>query len=87
MFLSSPDAFLVTGATFTRNEASFGGAVALASSVEKQRNFVGCMFQENRADDGGALYFYSSAGQEAVYNSVFRENHAGKWTVPRKVKG
>lgn len=76
MSLSSPEQLNVSGATFAYNIASFGGAIALNSGVDMPRTFQGCIFEDNQASDGGALYFYTSAGLERIEESTFRRNYA-----------
>lgn len=78
MSVSSPETLNVTGAVFASNVANFGGAIALNSGVDEARTFEECTFEENQANDGGALYFYTSAGLETIVRSVFRGNYAGK---------
>lgn len=78
MSLSSPETLNVSGAAFASNVANFGGAIALNSGVDEARTFDECTFEENQASDGGALYFYTSAGLERIERSIFRGNYAGK---------
>lgn len=87
MSISSPEQLWVRGTSFVSNTASFGGAIALNSGVDASRTFEECTFEENMASDGGALYLYTSAGQDVVLGSVFLRNYAGEWAPKRKLCG
>lgn len=78
MNIKNPTDLNINGVTFQSNSAKSGGAVFIASTEETSRKFDGCLFEENEAMDGGALCSYSSAGQEAVTNSVFSGNFASE---------
>ncbi|CAM9637001.1 unnamed protein product, partial [Laminaria digitata] len=66
----------VVDVLFKSNEASLGGAVYVLALLEKQTSFSGCVFEGNRAEDGGAVYFYTGPGIDIFTESVFRNNFA-----------
>ena len=74
----APDEVNMTGSTFTSNTARLGGAVSLTSLIHNQRTFQNCMFVNNSATDGGAMYLYGDAGVDVVAESLFHDNYASK---------
>lgn len=68
----------ITSATFTANDAKLGGAIALTSTDNNDRTYDKCVFADNTAEDGGAIYMYGGSGSEFVTDSVFRDNYASK---------
>lgn len=77
MWMSAPTAHNIYGSIFVSNVAEFGGAVWLTSTENISREFEECLFEGNEATDGGALYFYTSAGTDIISSSAFSYNHAG----------
>ena len=76
--ISAPAALHVHGTKFKGNHAQFGGAIAMTSTEDEERTFDACTFDSNTATtDGGAMYFYTSAGQESIHTSWFQINFAG----------
>lgn len=75
--LANPDELNLTGVIFTFNEAGFGGAVALASTVWAPAQIQRCSFEYNNATNGGAMYL-SGVGQTLLQGSFFRYNVAGE---------
>lgn len=63
---------------FTANDAQLGGAIALTSFDSSDRTYDKCVFADNTAEDGGAIYMYGVSGSEFVTGSVFRDNYARK---------
>ena len=63
------------------NKASLGGAVYIAAVDDKQTVFRECVFENNAAADGGAVYLYTGPGVDIFTASVFRNNFAGE--LPR----
>ena len=68
----------VSGTMFKSNEASLGGAVYIVSVTDNQHTFRNCGFEENIADDGGAVYLYTALAVDIFVGSVFRNNSAGE---------
>lgn len=70
----------IGGASFISNKAEFGGggAVSMTAAKDDSRGFMKCTFEGNEAVDGGALYLYTSAGEETVVESTFSGNIAGR---------
>ena len=68
----------VNGTMFKSNEASLGGAVYIVSVTDNQHSFRDCGFEENIADDGGAVYLYTALAVDIFVGSVFRNNYAGE---------
>ena len=76
--ITAPAALHVHGTKFERNHAQFGGAIAMTSTKDGEKTFGACTFDFNNATtDGGAMYLYTSAGQESIHASLFRNNFAG----------
>lgn len=68
----------VSGSLFSANEASIGGAVFSSDTREDEMVFGACVFEENRATDGGALYLNAFGDVDIVTASYFRGNVAGE---------
>lgn len=75
---TNPKSLNLKGVTFRSNSAEYGGAILVVSTTESSRTFQGCIFDNNMATDGGALYFYTSVGMEEIEDSVFTRNYASK---------
>lgn len=73
----------IVGAEFWRNEAVVGGAVFQIALEDNRRIFGSCLFEHNKATDGGALYFATGRGVDRVVNSVFNRNHASETLTSR----
>ncbi|CAM9354539.1 unnamed protein product, partial [Laminaria digitata] len=75
--ITAPVALEVQGTLFKGNHAQFGGAIALTSTEDGEKQFDTCTFESNTATaDGGAMYLYTSAGREIIHRSIFRNNFA-----------
>ena len=46
--------------------------------ADEQSRFHECVFEENIAEDGGAVYLYTARGTNSFIASVFRNNYAGE---------
>lgn len=56
-----------------------GGAIALQYPSYNDRVFDKCVFADNTAINGGAVYLYGdSGGRDVITDSVFRGNYASK---------
>ncbi|CAN0297003.1 unnamed protein product [Pylaiella littoralis] len=73
------------GCAFSGNVAVWGGGVAIFSSGSMWNkesldsgpaNTTACVFEGNRAEEGGAIY--SAAGYDMIKDSLFEENFAEK---------
>lgn len=78
MAVFSPESLDMSGVTFRSNFAEYGGAVLAVSTVNSSKEFQGCVFEDNTATDGGALFFYTSAGTDNIVNCVFTGNFASE---------
>ena len=81
MLISTPGELHIDSATFERNKALSGGAVALfatAPATYLDLIVTLCTFEANYATNGGALYLFNSAHGVSVAKSVFLENVAGE---------
>lgn len=74
MFHENSSHLQVTGASFQSNEAEFGGAVFIDYFSNTESDFKACVFEGNKATDGGAVY----SGADISIASVFRHNVAGR---------
>lgn len=79
MSIVNPVFLELGGAVFASNVAELGngGAVSMVAADDQNRKFVGCHFDGNKAVTGGAMYLYTSAGNETVADSTFTNNYAG----------
>lgn len=81
--LTDPIEVYIIGATFCSNQALFGGAVSLASTIPTTGGVQSCRFETNDASNGGALYLSTGGTSDTglpifVEDSVFRHNIAGE---------
>ena len=70
---------------FNSNEASLGGAVYILSVTSNQHIFSDCGFEENVADDGGAVYLNTAMAVDIFIGSGFRNNYAGEFVTTSSV--
>ena len=78
MAIEDSDVSNVRGTVFKSNEASLGGAVYIVSVTDNQHLFRDCSFEENVAEDGGAVYLNTALAGDIFIGSVFHSNSAGK---------
>lgn len=84
MSLGDPGELTIVGVNFTRNKANVGGAVSVTAVQNREREYIACRFESNKATaDGGAIYFITGGGSDNVTSSVFRGNFAGEITERR----
>lgn len=83
MNLEESDLLYVSFITFEWNKAQIGGAIYTAHVDYQLSEVRACIFHENTAVDGGALYFQSPQGLDAVTSSFFLENFAGTSSVDK----
>lgn len=84
MSLGDPGELTIVGVNFTRNKANVGGAVSVTAVQNREREYIACRFENNKATaDGGAIYFVTGGGSDNVTSSVFRGNFAGEITERR----
>lgn len=81
--LTDPIEVYIVGASFVSNQALFGGAVSLASTIPTTGGLQRCRFETNDASNGGALYLSTAGTSDTglplfVEDSVFRHNIAGE---------
>ena len=76
--MAAPLEVRLANVTFASNTAKTGGAISLESTNDDRRVYDNCIFKDNTATDGGAVYFYGGAGVDYVTNSVFFDNYASK---------
>lgn len=82
--LGDPGELTLVGAKFTRNKANVGGAVSVTAVQNREREYIACSFEHNKATaDGGAIYFVTGGGSDNISSSVFRGNYAGEITERR----
>lgn len=78
MFILNPKRLQISDATFSLNMAGLnGGAVSMIAAASQTREFTGCHFECNTVEQGGAMYLFTSAGNETIVNSAFAGNYAG----------
>ena len=68
----------ITSVTCTANKAELGGAIAITSPSLNERVYDKCVFADNTATDGGAMYMYSYPGSDVITDSAFRGNYASE---------
>ncbi|CAM9476657.1 unnamed protein product [Laminaria digitata] len=68
----------ITSVTCTANKAVLGGAIALRYPSDNDRVYDKCVFADNTAINGGAVYLYGDSGHDVITDSVFRGNYASK---------
>lgn len=69
----------ITSVTCTANKAELGGAIAITSPGSfNERVYDKCVFADNTATDGGAMYMYSYPGSDVITDSAFRGNYASE---------
>ena len=78
IMMMAPLEVKLANVTFASNTAKSGGAISLESTNYGQRVYDNCIFKDNVATDGGAVYFFGGAGDDYVTNSVFCNNYASK---------
>ncbi|CAM9517492.1 unnamed protein product, partial [Laminaria digitata] len=67
-----------TGVTFELNSAQLGGAIYVVSTGVTLTQFNACVFEQNEAPEGGAMYLATGSGVDKFTSSVFRGNFASK---------
>lgn len=75
----------VSGSLFSAHEASIGGAVFSTNIRGEEMVIDACVFEENKAIDGGALYLNSFGETDTVTASFFRGNVAGESSASRGI--
>ena len=78
MFIEFADVVEVNYSRFKSNEGSLGGAAYIVAAEDKQTIFSECVFENNEAGDGGAVYLNTGPGVDIFTASVFRNNFAGE---------
>ncbi|CAM9807636.1 unnamed protein product [Laminaria digitata] len=78
MVIQSTSKSNITNVTCTANKAEVGGAIALQYPSDNDRVYDKCVFADNIAINGGAVYLYGDLGRDVITDSVFRGNNASK---------
>lgn len=66
----------ILNSTFRRNNATYdGGAICRGTVISETGNLVDCIFEENTASNGGAI-FWALAKSSNITNCVFTHNSA-----------
>lgn len=82
IYLTAPAKVHITSVLFFSNTAYRGGAIyTISAELGIQAVYRGCLFQDNRATDGGATYLDGDAALYLVNASCFFDNHAGHNSV------
>lgn len=77
--LTAPVEVKISNVIFAANTAKNGGAISVDSTTHNDRRvYENCMFEDNMATDGGAVYLFGGAGLDYVTSSIFRNNFASK---------
>lgn len=67
----------IKGVPFESNDAKLGGAIFVVFTEDILTEFSVCVFEGNKASDGGAVYLATGSGVDGFAASGFRDNFAG----------
>ncbi|MBX7105146.1 MAG: hypothetical protein K1X57_13780 [Gemmataceae bacterium] len=77
VFIAKNQTLNFTDCTFTKNQATAGGAIGFETGTSNALNLLRCSFDENSAvNTGGAVYF-ESGGQFSIDDCSFLSNGTG----------
>lgn len=79
VFIQRADIVQVNDTVFVSNVAALGGALFVTAVEDKQAIFSECVFNRNRAADGGAAYLNTGPALDIFTESVFHNNSASEF--------